>query len=945
MAFANINAGADQFSLTSKYTESAKKAFENILNTQNLPRQTYIAINFLLTDSKTWQRLVQGQPISYTEFIGNSIDQFKVIKDAANVLRKFGFEVQIAAPPGGTISVDIWLKASAETKDAISKKIYGGFHPLEIVPPQKKEKISKEPTEFVPKPKEKILSPKEKILSEPKIAPDISVNELKFTKAKRNFPVSNKLDFSKINQPEQKLVLSEPVIPNAEPILGESSGIGYTPYKYTKGREEYTTQKEEQKNVKLSLVKIQTGQRGGDTPADALSRTNFYYVNNDGMQIELEDKKLPTFQAQNISSTIQNSILNLIFPKEKMQTLPNTEFGSFIRSLQSRYTKDITATVGFLTQISSGNVEYTLYNSGFGQANSGEFANNILFLKWAKTGIDGNGRPFLLIDKNAKDEITKHELSHDTEVSFPSYVCTTMPTGGVVLLEGKAENGKWIQTSLINEESLNQIRNIYLSDIHSVQYLLSQSNFGASLNISSRSKKMVSAAGKFESLQASLSDNSLFVPLIYTALDLLSENASKMDSVWIESVPFYSFSKFYSKNHFLVFGKSGDDYFVVDSQSSVRGKGKSEIEAMKDMATSGFCNSGVYYYFDKPYGSEPKGKPVEIVAVPAENSWVYDVSKVLSSTLTAGYLFRHNPYAQIAGVTGSVIRTIQDSVDREDRVFHKGEKFEWKSGDGYFLAADAFFVSGAIIGLSRFSFLSAVPQLKPIATFAGFGGFAILTGFGISEDYKEFNKQIVEEKSNHGKPLSYGSGLLGNLGDTKNNLLNIYSKSVYGKSFSESNEVALVNEVQSNWIRYIESALSSQTPLGLESLEVRAFERAILLGRIDWIEKNWVSIEQMSKLLNWSVSDTVLEVLMFGGPKTENSLSSTLGQINNLTGLGNENFKLSAEYLSNKHSDIFHVNVNRIKEDLELGWIRGELPTSDIKTASYNQIRFLHENK
>ncbi|MFH1307072.1 MAG: hypothetical protein ABIH83_05480, partial [Candidatus Micrarchaeota archaeon] len=429
-----------------------------------------------------------------------------------------------------------------------------------------------------------------------------------------------------------------------------------------------------------------------------------------------------------------------IFGPSEIRTLPSTTLGSHIRQEYGKINSQLNSLAQDL---------YGLSGSGF------------LFgrrLSHAKVGFDSSGQPFISIeDPFTYNYLKSLPVYEEKGPSIPSYVHASVPEGATVILDCKLKNGKWIQTNLLNEKNAEELLgHVYRRGRHHFAYLVSQTRFFEKKE-DKLVKYLLNSAGGFKSHEHALDHRSIFFPNIITGAELLAEGTGRMNNTWIETVPFFSFSSHTTKLHSFVFGKKGNEYYVVDTDLSVRGKGKTKKEAIRDMATSGYCHSGVYYYyFEKEVGKTPKKKPTEIVAIPGEKSWVYSFLEK-TQYLEGAYaitIFTKDPYTLGTGIVGTLSRVSKESVDREARAFHKGEAFRWESGDGYLLAADAVFISGAAFGLGGIKTASTIYRTASRVSLVAIGG---LIGKGIYDNVRHLADEEEAYQKGVGMPLSRGA--------------------------------------------------------------------------------------------------------------------------------------------------------------------------------------------
>lgn len=623
-----------------------------------------------------------------------------------------------------------------------------------------------------------------------------------------------------------------------------------------------------------------------------------------------------------------SNIMEQIFPQTQLASLPHSGLSNHILDEHKKISEEVIDLVNFLDQISGPQTTATLYNLEFGNIYAHEFAQAPLMLQWSKIGLTNDGSPFLLIDKQAHDAFKAWHLEHNTDAAFPNYVVTEKPPDSKILYDCSLEDGEWARKSNFRPDDHTFFSDMFKPDRQHFGYLFSQSHFLENGIENDMQKKLVQNSGTYKDYQSMLDDEAVFIPQIHDAITLLEEGEGKMDRIWFSSTPFYSFSDHNIQNHHLVFGEKDGEIFVVDAQNKVRGSAENQIDAIEDMAKSGYCTPGIYYPINKRFGVVDNTPDFEqIVAIPQEDSWIYTTLDYTSHTLTAGYLIP-TPYTQAAGIVGSLIRAGMDEYERSDRAFHKGEEFRWGDSDGYYLAAELCFVAGAAVGLGRFKFLTSLPTLTKSVHIAGGVGFVGFMGAGMKKDFQVAAQKQVDIQNGVGQNISTSQDYSDDLFGLDQQLLTVASLAKTGDEMligDPDSEMAL-DYIKNYWVPQILAAYKSQIPLGLEGQEVAVFESLTLERNLSWVLDNWDSMGDISKLCGLDLESTVLEILMFGGPKIEGSEAGTLKQIKVMSNIQPELFLDAAKSLYKKmHEKGLDVSEQRVFEDLQYLWLRGKI--------------------
>lgn len=679
-----------------------------------------------------------------------------------------------------------------------------------------------------------------------------------------------------------------------------------------------------------------------DKPLMPADKTH-YYKTNEPLNFQpkeqtSEPKQIPKpklIPPQYFSKENSQIILEYLLPKNQIQNLKSGQFKDYTLGQNQKIQKDIISLTAFMDKISTGAIQCTLYNNSFSMspASQNEFATIQANISSAKIGLTQDGQVFMLISPSDYDKIVKEHRAHDSEVGFPNYVLTQMPPNAQIILDCKRENGQWKKTNLLTKENVEQKLQSLITLKHHIGYLVNQ-------NISfNPAQEFFQNCGKYKNFTQVFEDKNILAPQIIMARNLLEDKEGKMDQTWVENQPFFSFENYTTQRHQLVFGKKGDEYFVVDAQHNVRGSGKTKQAAIEDMAQSGFCKSGVYYYYQKDFNSTTSQKPLEILAVPKEDSWIYSAIKKTSMAAQVGY-FVPSGIGQGIAIAGTITGAIFEEADRRDRAFHLGRNHKWQPGEAESLAANISFIGGAAFGMGRFTFLSQFPRLTRAAQLTGFGGFGGFMIMGLQSESKAFTQSMIDQYNQVGQPLSVKQEVPKNWNEATAQLSDLFY--IISEKYIQIPKNKIDELIRKAYVPLILAAYKQQQPLGLEKEEVAYAELMLLASRISWLKNNIETLKTMSNLTGWYQEDIALEILLFGGPQIEKNENYTKELIEHSYSRYNSFvFEKAAEFLS-MYSDKYNFppSKQKISDDLKMGWLRGDIKTSDIYNWAKAQMDF-----
>ncbi len=649
-----------------------------------------------------------------------------------------------------------------------------------------------------------------------------------------------------------------------------------------------------------------------------------------------------TSYISSLTNQLTNTLTDYFFPPENMATLPSTPTGDYLRAEYKKNSQELHSSIEFLAKASSGVLPLTLYDPyGGGPNKMVSITHQDFTLSDCKSGLTAEGKPFVAVGEDAMQRIKAIQdeqlRTGGVTVRFPDYVVRDAPAGGVVMFEGKRE-GEWALTPSVTPQNASSTLNDFLrTDRQHYQIV----DVWAKAPLS---ENLVTQAGRYSSVKEALADPMVNSAVVLRGYALLQDGIGSMSNVWAENVSFGSFNTHVWQNHTLLFGKKNDEYYVVDASLSVRGKGSTPAEALKDLATCGFV-AGVYRRdADKKVGSPTwTSSMTEQMALPADKGWFHDALNY-ASNLELCY-FAPWIWTQVAGAVGSVSRFLETKIDARDLEFHKGSAFDLNSSSADL--SEVMLGLGLALSFGRLRVLAnaeraiqegieagaiAVNTAKAgsLTTKAMFG--SELGAFGtsgvlafVSERQKEehlSNLAVNLSQEHISKLKSPGDDVI--VEYMQVTILDLYKWARAQDGLPALSEIEAAGDLKTNWMPRILSALNTQMPLGPEGAsEVILTKRFMLAPSVEWADKNREYVSDLAHKMNWPVSTAMLYMLMFGGPAAP--AKTPEASLSKLKSISSDDFNTSTTYLISLAPKSWGADFDKLHSDITLGFMDGRI--------------------
>lgn len=530
-------------------------------------------------------------------------------------------------------------------------------------------------------------------------------------------------------------------------------------------------------------------------------------------------------------------------------------------------------------------------------------------------GITSAGIPFMLVDEATRRKL--QSLSNDANgaVFTCPYIVPFMPEDGVVLARGQLDkNGRLSYTSAISESIASaDLDAAFLGKRREFSSLIIQSDFENSPLIRSastlggRSVSFATDCGRMDAKTA-FSEAGLYSSVLLGGAQLLTAGVGPMDanSTSVEEVAFFSLITHTTEKHRWIFGRQGDTYWVADADSDVRGKGKTQEDAILKMTGSGWCEPGTYYRFDKKAGQKISANsplPVrEYLAMPV-GSWqrsMHDFVEASSPLLLAGMVpLPAVRYAALPIIAAQLADQWANSAEME---LYKGPGFSMNSGEGYALAANLLYGASFIPGWGRLALV-----LGPSRAAAGAFMGTEMAAFGVLQALSQVKTEarMAEVEGGSGSPLASRQTTSSDWGNVEAMILaKIYcwcteryeQNALFNPQTRRVNETLqsqVHDEIDSRWLPQIHADIDARMPPGLSAPEQQEFRRETLGRHADWIFNHHEMVDQLADWISGgffeSVPDAqrqhqywlqireavVLQILSSGGPLMEGTAERT----------------------------------------------------------------------
>ena len=364
-------------------------------------------------------------------------------------------------------------------------------------------------------------------------------------------------------------------------------------------------------------------------------------------------------------------------------------------------------------------------------------------------GIDASGKSFAQVDPDTYYAVRRKNSQWFEDMQ----VCVDIPENAIILAAGKRENGRFVwhmkemdpksedfEFAKVPKDGqgslrIKDLREFYGQLVLQTRYEESEGFGKFSLQCGRVNKQDIGRLGLAERTGMLLAEALLFEPppqVVESPLwaSIGQEESRRMRAnMRANTVLFFDYGTGSIKPRALLFTtRDNGEVYVVDTEAKKRGRGKNEIEALKDLADSGYAGAGVYYFFGKKAGAAGTDA-MEIVSKPAPDAvW----NAMLENASYLGWLMMvPTPYTFAIGAGGFLAGTVEREGERISRLFHCGKFAGPGPGEDLGRAIDALFLASLVAGGAAFAFEKAVAAgAGELAKTGAFGArFAERVGF------------------------------------------------------------------------------------------------------------------------------------------------------------------------------------------------------------------------
>ncbi len=407
---------------------------------------------------------------------------------------------------------------------------------------------------------------------------------------------------------------------------------------------------------------------------------------------------------------------------------------------------------------------------------------------------------------------------------------------------------------------------------------------------------------------------------------------------------------------------AGDEASPAALRAAARG-------AVRSMSYNIFAARGFYDYYDKSSGkpatsSTPHYSFAAVYETPAYRGIIRDAGGALSFGLVSG-----NPILAGIGLTGWVARNVEASVGREERRLHTGEGLGgldyadlvtqtfiltlrlplwWARASAGVegSAATGQAVGGVLVGERLLTAGRLFSHGSKSANW-WFGGsiasaIAADTYAGHIGGESEYAKAHMDGRplASTVRPADAASTLLVRLPkdadpatfDISSFVFETWLAPLYSEGYGTPGSA---EQIKKEWGLALNRALltaepyGESMPAGLSYENAGAWQSIMLVRNAMWIEQHKPFVQALAKKLDWSLGDTYQAILMYGGPRIENTEIETLAAILKMPAGAFGSAASSLSGFSPQSKIRFQSNI--LEDDLKVQFMLHHVGASEIK--------------